>query len=98
MDLARYLTLSQQASIARQTAEDQVWIVKQDEGTVAYDEAQITAQQLNLSYCHIVAPADGRVGLRQVDPGNYLQAGSTTGIVVLTLLRPISVRLARSDA
>jgi multidrug efflux system membrane fusion protein len=91
MDLARYQILAQQLSIARQTAEDQVWTVKQDEGTVALDQAQIRAQQLNLTYCHIVAPADGRVGLRLVDPGNYVQAGSSTGIVVLTLLNPISV-------
>ncbi len=94
MDLTRYQTLAQQQSIPRQTAEDQVYVVKQDEGTVAYDRAQIKAQQLNLYYCRIVAPADGRVGLRQVDPGNYIQAGSSTGIVVLTLLRPISVIFA----
>jgi membrane fusion protein, multidrug efflux system len=91
MDLERYQMLAQQNSIARQTAEDQVWIVKQDQGTVDLDKAQIRTQQLNLVYCHIEAPADGRVGLRQVDPGNYLQAGSSTGIVVLTLLHPISV-------
>jgi multidrug efflux system membrane fusion protein len=91
MDLQRYQTLAQQNSIARQTAEDQVWIVKQDQGTVELDKAQIRTQQLNLVYCHIEAPADGRVGLRQVDPGNYIQAGSATGIVVLTLLHPISV-------
>jgi len=91
MDMDRYQTLAQQASIARQTAEDQVWIVKQDQGTVAYDQAQIKAQQLNLVYCHIVAPVDGRVGLRLVDPGNYVQTGSSTGIVVITRLDPISV-------
>jgi len=91
MDMDRYQTLAQQASIARQTAEDQVWIVKQDQGTVAYDQAQIKAQQLNLVYCHIVAPVDGRVGLRLVDPGNYVQTGSTTGLVVITRLDPISV-------
>jgi multidrug efflux system membrane fusion protein len=91
MDLERYNVLLQQQSIARQTAEDQVWIVKQDEGTVAYDKAQIKAQALNLFYCHITSPSDGRVGLRLVDPGNYVQAGSTTGLVVLTLLDPISV-------
>lgn len=91
MDLQRYQTLAQQNSIAKQTAEDQVWIVKQDQGTVDLDKAQIRTQQLNLVYCHIEAPADGRVGLRQVDPGNYIQAGSSTGIVVLTLLHPISV-------
>jgi multidrug efflux system membrane fusion protein len=91
MDLGRYQTLSEQKSIARQTYEDQVWIVKQDEGTVAADQAQIKTQQLNLTYCHLVAPSDGRVGLRLVDPGNYVTAGMSTGLVVLALLRPISV-------
>jgi len=91
MDLARYKTLADQTSIARQTYEDQVWVVKQDQGTVDYDKAQIKAQQLNLVYCRIVAPADGRVGLRLIDPGNYVQTSTTSGIVVLTLLNPISV-------
>jgi multidrug efflux system membrane fusion protein len=91
MDLQRYQTLARQNSIARQTAEDQEWIVKQDQGTVDLDKAQIRTQQLNLLYCHIEAPADGRVGLRLVDPGNYVQAGLSTGLVVLTLLHPISV-------
>src|SRR6202789_3423428 len=94
MDLTRYKTLADQQSIPRQTYEDQVWIVKQDQGTVDYDKAQIKAQQLNLVYCHIVAPTEGRVGLRQVDPGNYIQTGSTTGIVVLTVLKPTTVEFA----
>jgi len=94
MDLTRYETLSGQQSIARQTYEDQVWTVKQDQGTVDYDKAQIKAQQLNLTYCRIVAPTDGRVGLRQVDPGNYVQTGSTSGIVVLTVLKPTTVEFA----
>jgi membrane fusion protein, multidrug efflux system len=94
MDLERYRTLSDQQSIARQTYEDQVWTVKQDQGTVDYDKAQIKAQQLNLTYCHIVAPTDGRVGLRQVDPGNYVQTSSTSGIVVLTMLNPTTVEFA----
>ena len=94
MDLTRYETLSGQQSIARQTYEDQVWTVKQNQGTVAYDKAQIKAQQLNLIYCRIVAPTDGRVGLRQVDPGNYVQTGSTTGIVVLTVQKPTTVEFA----
>jgi len=94
MDLERYRTLSDQQSIARQTYEDQVWTVKQDQGTVDFDKAQIKAQQLNLTYCHIVAPTDGRVGLRQVDPGNYVQTSSTSGIVVLTMLNPTTVEFA----
>src|SRR6202453_4516651 len=94
MDLTRYQTLSGQQSIARQTYEDQVWTVKQNQGTVDFDKAQIKAQQLNLTYCRIVAPTDGRVGLRQVDPGNYVQTGSSTGIVVLTALKPTTVEFA----
>jgi multidrug efflux system membrane fusion protein len=94
MDLTRYETLSGQQSIARQTYEDQVWTVKQDQGTVDYDKALIKAQHLNLTYCRIVAPTDGRVGLRQVDPGNYIQTGSSTGIVVLTVLKPTTVEFA----
>jgi membrane fusion protein, multidrug efflux system len=94
MDLARYKTLADQVSIPRQTYEDQVWIVKQDQGTVDFDKAQIKAQQLNLDYCRIIAPSDGRVGLRLVDPGNYVQAGSSTGLVVLTKLKPTTVEYA----
>jgi multidrug efflux system membrane fusion protein len=94
MDLARYKTLVSQVSIARQTYEDQVWIVKQDQGAVDMDKAQIKAQQLNLEYCHITAPSDGRVGLRLVDPGNYVQIGSSTGLVVLTRLKPTTVEYA----
>lgn len=94
MDLTRYKTLADQVSIPRQTYEDQVWIVKQDQGTVDFDEAQIKAQQLNLYYCRIIAPSDGRVGLRLVDPGNYVQAGSSTGLVVLTKLKPTTVEYA----
>ena len=94
MDLTRYETLSGQQSIARQTYEDQVWTVKQNQGTVDYDKAQIKGQQLNLIYCRIVAPTDGRVGLRLVDPGNYVQTGSSTGIVVLTVLKPTTVEFA----
>jgi membrane fusion protein, multidrug efflux system len=94
MDLTRYETLSGQQSIARQTYEDQVWTVKQDQGTVDLDKAQIKAQQLNLIYCRIVAPTDGRVGLRQVDPGNYVQTGSSTGLVVLPVHTPTTVEFA----
>ena len=94
MDLTRYKTLADQVSIPRQTYEDQVWIVKQDQGAVDMDKAQIKAQQLNLEYCHIIAPSDGRVGLRLVDPGNYVQIGSSTGLVVLTRLKPTTVEYA----
>jgi multidrug efflux system membrane fusion protein len=91
MDLTRYQGLQHLDAIARQTAEDQVWVVQQDAGTVALDEAQVKAQQLNLVYCHITSPVDGRVGLRLIDPGNYVQTSSTTGIAMVTQLDPISV-------
>lgn len=91
MDLARYQTLATQNSIAKQTAEDQVYIVKQYEGSVQLDQAQIEQEQLNLIYCHITSPVTGRVGLRLVDPGNYVQTTNTSGIAVLTQLQPISV-------
>lgn len=78
IDLKRYQTLAQQNSIALQQAEDQVFIVQQYEGSVKSDQAQIDAQALNIAYCHIVSPVTGRVGLRLVDPGNYVQTSTTT--------------------
>ena len=91
MDLKRYQTLAQQNSIARQQAEDQVFIVQQYEGTVKQDQAQVDTEALNIAYCHIVSPVTGRVGLRLVDPGNYVQASGSTGIAVVTQLQPITV-------
>jgi multidrug efflux system membrane fusion protein len=90
-DLARYQLLSRQDSIARQQFEDQVYVVKQYEGSVKSDQALIDSAKLNLAYCHIVSPVDGRVGIRQVDVGNYVQTSDANGIVVLTQLQPISV-------
>ena len=55
-------------------------------GTVATDKALIAQEALNIYYCHIVAPVTGRVGLRLVDPGNYIRPANTNGIVVLTQL------------
>ena len=69
-------------SIASQTLDTQTATVAQDKGTVITDQAQVDAQKLNLIYCHIIAPVGGRVGLRQVDPGNYVQTGSATGLSV----------------
>jgi membrane fusion protein, multidrug efflux system len=91
MDLKRYQTLTAQNSIARQQAEDQVFIVQQYEGTVRQDQALVDAQALNIDYCHIVSPVTGRVGLRLVDPGNYVQAASASGIAVVTQLTPITI-------
>jgi multidrug efflux system membrane fusion protein len=91
IDLNRYKTLVAQNSIARQTADTQAATVEQNRGTVQADQAQVDTQKLNLTYCRIVAPINGRVGLRQVDPGNYVQTSDAGGIVVITQLQPISV-------
>jgi multidrug efflux system membrane fusion protein len=90
-DLARYMALDRANAIAKQTVSDQEFLVQQDTGLVTEDEAAVNTQKLNLAYCHIVAPVTGRAGLRLVDPGNYVQTSSATGLVVLTELQPITV-------
>ncbi len=91
IDLTRYQKLAEQNSIARQQYEDQVYIVQQNQGTVKLDQAQIDQQKLNVIYCRIVSPVTGRIGLRLVDPGNYIQTTNTTGIAVVTQMQPITV-------
>jgi membrane fusion protein, multidrug efflux system len=90
-DLERYQTLNRQDSIAKQQVDDQEFLVRQDQAAMASDQAQIDSAKLNILYAHIVAPTAGRMGLRQVDPGNYVQPTDTNGLVVLTELEPISV-------
>lgn len=97
VDFARYKTLAAQNSIARQQAEDQEYVVEQDQGTVKVDEALVDNAKLNLSYCRIVAPVSGRIGLRNVDPGNYVQASGSTSIAVITQLQPITVVFALAE-
>ncbi len=90
-DAKRYATLQRQDSIGRQQAEDQQFVVQQYEGSVAADQGAIETQLVNLAFCHIVSPIDGRVGLRQVDAGNYVTPALTNGLVVVTQIDPISV-------
>ena len=90
-DLARYEKLSAQDSIAKQQVDAQRALVNQDRGLVQTDQAAIDSARLNLAYCKITAPVTGRVGLRQVDAGNYVTAGDAGGIVVLTQVKPITV-------
>lgn len=91
LDLTRYQTLIKQDAIPQQTLDAQVALVTQYEGNIKTDQSQIDSAKLNLVYCHIEAPITGRVGLRLVDPGNIVQATSTTGLVVITQVDPISV-------
>ena len=76
-DLARYRQLRSQKAIAEQTVTDQEFLVKQDEAQVKSDEAGVAQYKLDLEYCHITAPVAGRVGLRLIDPGNYVTASSS---------------------
>jgi multidrug efflux system membrane fusion protein len=91
VDLTRYQGLASQNAIPHQTLDTQIALVSQDTGTVEADRAMVRAAEVNLQYCRIVSPLDGRVGLRQVDQGNYVTPGDANGLVVITQLQPISV-------
>jgi membrane fusion protein, multidrug efflux system len=91
VDLDRYQGLAAKNAVPRQTLDTQVALVAQDQGLVEADRAAVRAAEVNLQYCRITSPLDGRVGLRQVDQGNYVTPGDANGIVVITQLHPISV-------
>jgi membrane fusion protein, multidrug efflux system len=91
MDLERYKEAWARNGIPRQTYEDQEKIVKQDEGTGKNDQGTLYYNQVQLAYCHITSPINGRVGLRLVDPGNLVTANATTTLVVITETQPITV-------
>ena len=97
LDLERYQSLAKTNAIPRQQLDTQVALVQQDQGLVIADQAQIDTAKLNIAYCHIVAPITGRVGLRQVDQGNYVTASDATGLVVITQLSPISVLFTTAE-
>jgi multidrug efflux system membrane fusion protein len=97
LDLKRYQTLLSQDSIASQQVDTQASLVRQYEGTVKSDKANVDTFKLDLVYARITAPVSGRVGLRQVDPGNYVTPSLTNGIVVITQLQPISVIFTTSE-
>ena len=91
LDQKRYETLLKQDSIARQQVDTQRSLVHQDEAIVRADKAAVDTAQLNLEYARIVSPVDGRIGLRIVDPGNFVQPGNANGLVIVTQTKPISV-------
>lgn len=94
VDLTRYRGLLAKDSIASQQVDNQVALVRQLEGTVAADQGQVDSAKLQLSFTRITAPISGRVGLRQVDVGNMIRAGDSSGLVVITEVQPISVLFA----
>src|SRR5579859_3677856 len=91
LDLERYRTLFEQDSVAKQQLDTQASLVRQYEGTLKVDRAAIETARLQLSYCRITAPISGRLGLRQVDPGNIVHANDQSGVVVITQLQPVAV-------
>jgi membrane fusion protein, multidrug efflux system len=90
-DLARYTSLVRQDFASRQQLETQQAVVKQFSATILGDEAQVEAAQLNLSFSYITAPFDGRIGLRNVDPGNIVRSAEATPILSVMQIQPISV-------
>jgi membrane fusion protein, multidrug efflux system len=91
IDLQRYQDAYAKNAIAKQQLDDQQQIVVQYEGTVKADEGTVAYDKVQLEYCHIVSPINGRVGLRLVDPGNTVFAGSSATLAVITQLQPITV-------
>ena len=91
VDLTRYQGLAAQNAVPHQTLDTQVALVAQDQGTVEADRGTVKSAEVNLQYCRILSPLDGRVGLRQVDQGNYVTPGDASGLGGITQLQPISV-------
>jgi multidrug efflux system membrane fusion protein len=91
LDLTRYETLTNTDAIPEQQVDTQRSLVRQYEGAVENDRGLIQSVQVQLAYCRITSPISGRVGLRQVDPGNIVHAADANGIVVITQLQPIAV-------
>ena len=91
LDLARYQTLSAQGVIPRQQLDTQAASVRQFDGVIQADQAQINNAKLQITYCHITAPLAGRVGLRLADVGNMIHANDTNGLVVIAQIQPIAV-------
>ncbi len=97
-DLARYQILARQDSISAQQVADQTFLVAQDTAATKSDQANIDSAKLNIAYCHITAPVTGKVGLRLVDPGNYVTSASSTGIAVITTMSPTTVIFSVAQA
>jgi multidrug efflux system membrane fusion protein len=91
IDLKRYQNSYKEHAIPEQELATQQATVDGDEGTVKVDEGNLAAAQVNVDYTRIVSPIDGRVGLRNIDPGNIVPANGTTGLCVITQLQPITV-------
>jgi multidrug efflux system membrane fusion protein len=90
-DLERYKLLFAEDSVPKQQLDTQQSLVRQDEAVIKTDQAQVDTAKLQLTYCRIIAPVGGRVGLRLVDAGNMVHASDANALVVITQLQPITV-------
>ena len=91
IDLERYKTLLAQDSISKQQVDTQEALVRQYQGAVQSDQGAIDSAKLQITYSRITAPITGRVGLRQVDPGNMVHASDSNGLVTITQVKPVTV-------
>lgn len=98
LDLKRYQDLLARDSIASQQVDTQAALVRQLEGTVASDQAQVDAARLQLSYTQVTAPFAGRLGLRQADRGNVVGPSDANGIVTINQVRPIDAAFSVPEA
>ncbi len=92
IDLIRYQKLAATAYTSAQQADTQKALVAQLEALVAGDQAVIDSARTQLGYTTIVAPVDGRLGVRVVDAGNIVHASDPLGLVTVTTLKPINVQ------
>jgi multidrug efflux system membrane fusion protein len=93
-DLARYRDLWAKDSIAKQQLDTQEALVRQSQGTVESDRGQVDSAKLQLVFARVTAPVGGRIGLRQVDPGNQVHASDTNGLAIIAQVQPMTVIFA----
>jgi len=91
VDLKRYKKLYDQDSVSQQTLETQIHLVEQYEGAVRSDQGLVDSAKVNLQYCRITSDISGMIGLRQVNPGNFVQTTDTTFISMVNRISPITV-------
>ncbi|MFK7699554.1 efflux RND transporter periplasmic adaptor subunit [Pseudomonas caspiana] len=94
VDLKRYRLLSEDNGISKQTFDQQQATVHQLKATAMGNEAAINAAQVQLSYTQIRSPVTGRVGIRNVDEGNFLRVSDAQGLFSVTQIDPVSVEFS----
>ena len=90
-DVVRYTNLAAREVASQQQLEVALAKSGQLVASIAMDQAQIDSAKLNLTWCYIMAPFDGRVGLREIDPGNFIRSAEVTPLLPVSQLRPIAV-------